>query len=138
MFNDRTSGYKWYDYNCEEKGGIVCQEGRIGVATGMLLCQDILGYKLKSHSIPYFLVNMITSVSISLSDIEVTFEGRKFIIKPSMSGNMTEAQGICKESGLQLFEPRDVDTFLAVYKVAKDAGLDQVWMNVMRATSKDP
>ena len=70
--------------------------------------------------------------------MEVTLEGRKFIIKPSMSGNMTEAQGICKESGLQLFEPRDVDTFLAVYKVAKDAGLDQVWMNVMRATSKDP
>ena len=36
-FYDRTSGYKWYDYNCEEKGGIVCQEGRIGVATGMFL-----------------------------------------------------------------------------------------------------
>ena len=123
---------------CEGKAGIVCQEGRIGVATGMFLCRDIFDYKLKSHSIPYFLVNMITSVSISLSDIEVTFEGRKFIIKPSMSGNMTEAQGICKQSGLQLFEPRDVDTFLAVYKVAKDAGLDQVWMNVMRATSKDP
>ena len=69
--------------------------------------------------------------------MEVTFKGRKFVIKPSMSGNMTEAQEICKESGLQLFEPRDMDTFNAVYKVAKDARLDQVWMNIMRTTSKD-
>ena len=139
FFNYRTSGYKWYDYNCEEKGGIVCQEGRIGVATGKFLCHVTLGSKFISHSIPNFSYNMITSVSFSLSDMEVTFKGRKFVIKPSMSGNMTEAQEICKESGLQVFEPRDMDTFNAVYKVAKDARrLDQVWMNIMRTTSKDP
>ena len=140
FFFDRTSGYKWYDYNCEEKGGIICQEGRMGAATGKFLSHVTLGFKFKSHSIPNSSFNMITSVSfsLSLSDMEVTFKGRKFVIKPSMSGNMTEAQDICKESGLQVFEPRDMDTFNAVYKVAKDARLDQVWMNIMRATSKDP
>ena len=54
-----------------------------------------------------------------------------------MSGNMSEAQHICKANGLQLFEPRDEATFDAVYKVAKDARLDQVWLNIMRITSRD-
>ena len=73
------------------------------------------------------------------SDIPVSFEGKKFTIKPSRSGNMSEVQDICKESGLRLFEPRDEATYTAVYEVAKEeARLDQIWLNVKRETSRDP
>ena len=57
---------------------------------------------------------------------------------PSKSGNFKEVQNICKQKGFHLFEPRNEATYQAVYKAAMEARLDYIWLNIMRATSKDP
>ena len=67
----------------------------------------------------------------------MTFDGTKYLIMKSKSGNLSEAQDICEHNGLQLFEPRNETTYRAVYKTAREAGLDQIWVNIMRATSND-
>ena len=56
---------------------------------------------------------------------------------PSKSGNLTEVQKICKDKGLQLFEPRNEATYEAVYEAAMEAKLDQIWINIIRASSED-
>ena len=57
---------------------------------------------------------------------------------PSKSGNFTEAQNICKNKGLQLFEPRNEATYEAVYKAAMEVRIDRIWVNIIRATSEEP
>ena len=74
----------------------------------------------------------------SISDTEITVDGRKFVIMPSKSGNFEEVQNICKHKGLQLFEPRNEATYEAVYKAAMEARLDNIWVNIKRPTSKEP
>ena len=58
--------------------------------------------------------------------------GKRFVIKPSKSGNFSRASGICEESGMMLFEPRDNATFYTVHKKAREAGLDLIWLNIGR------
>ena len=56
---------------------------------------------------------------------------------PSKSGNFAEVQNICKDKGLQLFEPRDEATYEAVYKAAMETKLDRIWVNIIRASFDD-
>ena len=58
--------------------------------------------------------------------------GKKFVIKPSKSGNFSRASRICEESGMMLFEPRDNATFYAVHEKAREAGLNLIWLNIGR------
>ena len=57
---------------------------------------------------------------------------------PSKSGNLTEVQNICKDKGLQVFEPRNEATYEAVYKAAMEVRLDQIWVNIIRPSSEEP
>ena len=56
---------------------------------------------------------------------------------PSKSGNLTEAQNICTDKGLQLFEPRNKATYEPVYNAAMEARLDQIWVNIIGGASED-
>ena len=58
--------------------------------------------------------------------------GKKFVIKPSKSGDFSQASRICKDSGMMLFEPRDNATFYTVQEKAREAGLDLIWVNIGR------
>ena len=58
--------------------------------------------------------------------------GRKFVIKPSKSGNFSDATKICEADGMMLFEPRDNDTFSVVHERAREAGQDLIWLNIGR------
>ena len=58
--------------------------------------------------------------------------GKKFVIKPSKSGNFSEASKICEAEGMMLFEPRDNGTFSAVHVKAREAGQDLIWLNIGR------
>ena len=58
--------------------------------------------------------------------------GKKFIIKPSKSGNFSQASKICEAEGMMLFEPRGNSTLSAVHEKARKAGQDLIWLNIGR------
>ena len=73
----------------------------------------------------------------NLPDIEVSHNGKKFSIKPSRSGNFTEAKELCEEGRQILFEPRDEATWDAVYAKAREAGQTLIWLGIQQDTKED-
>ena len=65
-------------------------------------------------------------------DINVMHGRKKFVIKPSKSGNFSRASRICEDSGMMLFKPKDNVTFYTVHEKARAAGLDLIWLNIGR------
>lgn len=71
-------------------------------------------------------------------DVEVTHEGKRYIIKLSQSGNLTEAQKICAEEGMIVFQPVDNSTSSAIIAQATKLGLNRIWLNIKRKDSESP
>ena len=71
-------------------------------------------------------------------DVEVVHGGKKYIIKLSQSGNLTEAQGICAAEDMIIFQPTDNQTSSVILTQAIDLGLSRIWLNIRRKNAQSP
>ena len=78
-------------------------------------------------------MNHYSIISIFLLDIEVQHNGKTYTLVPSRSGDFEGVKEECEWRDLKVFEPRDKESFYAVYNKAYEAGMTLIFMNMRRS-----